>query len=263
MVQLYDYYPYGSELLDSQPTGASVPSEHSFTDKELDDDLGLYYFEARWYDSDIGRFSSQDPAQLDNRVFKLIQDPQSLNFYAYSRNNPMNLVDPDVEMANPIEAIRANLRLGVSIYYRQTGNYWTSVLFQHSLQNNPRGLHFDESTNLVSQIKASDEYQAQLSSITEQIGNGELADSFDIKFESGDLSTAIGKIQGTWEATQLENGQYEIGFDFLDQYNFEYNPDYESTALNTANNSANTLETFNVINEYTITASFEEQITTK
>jgi len=93
VTQLYDYYPYGSELLDSQPTGADAPSEHSFTDKELDEDLGLYYFEARWYDSSIGRFSSQDPAQLDGRVSKLIQDPQSLNFYAYSRNNPVNLVD--------------------------------------------------------------------------------------------------------------------------------------------------------------------------
>jgi len=97
VVQLYDYYPYGSELLNTRPTGADVPSEHSFTDKELDGDLGLYYFEARWYDSEIGRFSGQDPAQLDGRVFKLIQDPQSLNFYAYSRNNPIILVDRNGE----------------------------------------------------------------------------------------------------------------------------------------------------------------------
>ena len=61
VTQLYDYYPYGSELLNSRPTGADVPAEHSFTDKELDADLGLYYFEARWYDSEIGRFSGQDP----------------------------------------------------------------------------------------------------------------------------------------------------------------------------------------------------------
>jgi len=97
VVQLYDYYPYGSERLNSQPTGVSAPSEHSFTDKELDSDLGLYYFEARWYNSEIGRFASEDPAQLDNRVAKMLADPQSLNFYAYSRNNPVNLTDPSGE----------------------------------------------------------------------------------------------------------------------------------------------------------------------
>jgi RHS repeat-associated protein len=100
VVQLYDYYPYGSELMDSQPTGVSVPAEHSFTDKELDDALGLYYFEARWYDSEIGRFSSEDPAQYGD-LSKMIADPQSLNFYAYSRNNPVNLVDPSGKSANP------------------------------------------------------------------------------------------------------------------------------------------------------------------
>ena len=98
VMQLYDYYPYGSELLDSQPTGASAPSEHSFTDKELDDDLGLYYFEARWYDSSIGRFSSQDPAQW-TQVEKLLGDPQQLNFYSYSRNNPIVLTDPTGQSA--------------------------------------------------------------------------------------------------------------------------------------------------------------------
>ncbi|MFA4814792.1 MAG: RHS repeat-associated core domain-containing protein, partial [Candidatus Gracilibacteria bacterium] len=100
VVQLYDYYPYGSELLNTRPTGADVPSEHSFTDKELDGDLGLYYFEARWYDSEIGRFSGQDPMQYvydpkgKTGVTSLLSDPQSLNFYAYSRNNPLYYIDP-------------------------------------------------------------------------------------------------------------------------------------------------------------------------
>jgi RHS repeat-associated protein len=95
VTQIYDYYPYGSELTNTALS--TTDAKHSFTDKELDDTLGLYYFEARWYDADIGRFMSQDPAQLDDRVFKLITDPQSLNFYAYSRNNPVNLTDPSGE----------------------------------------------------------------------------------------------------------------------------------------------------------------------
>jgi RHS repeat-associated protein len=114
VTQLYDYYPYGSELQNTpldDGTG-EPPAEHSFTDKELDEDLGLYYFEARWYDSEIGRFSSQDPAQLDDlaeRKFTFtndmneflkknkIFDPQMLNFYSYSLNNPIVYIDPDGE----------------------------------------------------------------------------------------------------------------------------------------------------------------------
>ena len=124
VTQLYDYYPYGSELINSRPTGADVPSEHSFTDKELDTDLGLYYFEARWYDSEIGRFSGQDPAQLDNLVeshFTMTNDieeflaknkifePQMLNFYSYARNNPILYIDPDGE--NPLLGIAVRVAI--------------------------------------------------------------------------------------------------------------------------------------------------------
>lgn len=54
----------------------------SFTGKQLDPDTGLYYFNARWYDPELGRFISEDPARDD------------INWYAYCANNPMNFVDP-------------------------------------------------------------------------------------------------------------------------------------------------------------------------
>ena len=50
------------------------------TGKELDES-DLYYFGARYYDSNIGRFTSVDPVKEN--------EP-----YSYVRNNPMNLVDP-------------------------------------------------------------------------------------------------------------------------------------------------------------------------
>ncbi len=78
VTQIYDYYPYGSELSNTQLS--TTDAKHSFTDKELDDSLGLYYFEARWYDADIGRFTSQDP--LDGMS------------YTYGANNPLVMIDP-------------------------------------------------------------------------------------------------------------------------------------------------------------------------
>jgi len=64
----------------------------SFTGKELDSDL--YYFNARYYDSNLGKFTSVDPIK-DNPA------------YSYVSNNPMNYVDPTGKTKNAV--IVANL----------------------------------------------------------------------------------------------------------------------------------------------------------
>ena len=50
---------------------------------------GLYYYGARYDDPSIGRFITEDPAS------PILTDPQSLNRYAYARNNPLKYTDPD------------------------------------------------------------------------------------------------------------------------------------------------------------------------
>ncbi|NLG84206.1 MAG: hypothetical protein GX493_06290 [Firmicutes bacterium] len=37
-----------------------IENGHSFTGKDWDAEVGLYYFNARWYDSTSGRFISED-----------------------------------------------------------------------------------------------------------------------------------------------------------------------------------------------------------
>jgi RHS repeat-associated protein len=49
----------------------------------------LTYMNARWHDPETGIFLSVDP------VAASASDPQSLNGYAYARNNPVNLTDPN------------------------------------------------------------------------------------------------------------------------------------------------------------------------
>ena len=53
-----------------------------FTGKDYDEVTGLYYFNARWYDPRLGRFTSEDP----------IRD--GMNWHVYVRNNPLRYVDP-------------------------------------------------------------------------------------------------------------------------------------------------------------------------
>jgi RHS repeat-associated protein len=81
--------PAGSYIYDSfgnivQQTG-DVVNPYAYTSREIDTESGLYYYRARYYDPQVGRFISEDPIGFDS------EDP---NFYSYVRNNPANFTDP-------------------------------------------------------------------------------------------------------------------------------------------------------------------------
>jgi len=94
----YDYLPYGEEIPSTVGGrgnvggyGGADSSRHKFTQKERDSESGLDYFLARYYSSAQGRFTSTDPVIVTPERFR---DPQQFNLYAYTRNNPLRLVDP-------------------------------------------------------------------------------------------------------------------------------------------------------------------------
>jgi hypothetical protein len=58
---------------------------------------GLYYYRARWYDAQVGRFISEDPIGLAGGI----------NFYAYVANNPVNAIDPTGEVPILVPLIAA------------------------------------------------------------------------------------------------------------------------------------------------------------
>jgi RHS repeat-associated protein len=73
-----------------------VSSASHFTGKERDTESGNDYFEARYYSSAMGRFMSPDWSAKEEPVpYATMDDPQSLNLYAYVRNNPLTRVDAD------------------------------------------------------------------------------------------------------------------------------------------------------------------------
>jgi len=66
-----------------------------FTGKEHDSESGLDYFGARYYSGNQGRFQTPDWADTATTVpYASFGDPQSLNLYAYVRNNPTTMTDP-------------------------------------------------------------------------------------------------------------------------------------------------------------------------
>src|SRR5271157_2851660 len=71
-------------------------TEHHFTGKERDTESGNDYFFARYYASSMGRFLSPDwSAKTQPVPYAKLDDPQTLNLYAYVGNNPLNRVDKD------------------------------------------------------------------------------------------------------------------------------------------------------------------------
>ena len=81
-----DYFPFGeSRVEESSPQGLD---DHKYTGQEKDEEIGLYYYNARYYHSDLGRFVSADPVDGD------LTAPQSLNKHSYTVNNPIKYIDP-------------------------------------------------------------------------------------------------------------------------------------------------------------------------
>jgi len=74
------YDAFGSPSLTLLGTGNDL----LYTGREYDRETNLYYYRARYYDPEIGRFISEDPLGFKAGV----------NFYAYVGNNPVNFNDP-------------------------------------------------------------------------------------------------------------------------------------------------------------------------
>ena len=75
-----------------------------YTGKERDTQSGLDFFGARYYASSMGRFLSPDwSAKAEPVPYAKLDNPESLNLYAYVRNNPLSRVDPTghATCANP------------------------------------------------------------------------------------------------------------------------------------------------------------------
>jgi RHS repeat-associated protein len=85
LVQHYAYKPYGNERWKDNDAAFSVTNR--YTSQQIDEDTGLYYYGARYYDPQIGRFIQPDSIIPD-------ASSQGLNRYAYCYNNPLIFTDP-------------------------------------------------------------------------------------------------------------------------------------------------------------------------
>jgi RHS repeat-associated protein len=86
------YKPFGMGYATS---GAQL---FTFTGKQFQHSVNLYYLGYRYLDPKLGRFVQMDPLLNQNP-----RDPQTANRYAYAKNNPLRFSDPDGRMAFILE----------------------------------------------------------------------------------------------------------------------------------------------------------------
>ncbi|GAB4412279.1 MAG: hypothetical protein Kow00123_26110 [Anaerolineales bacterium] len=66
----------------------TTPTTYRFTGQREESKIGLYFYNARWYDPALGRFTQPDTLVPEPG------NPQALNRYAYTLNNPVRYTDP-------------------------------------------------------------------------------------------------------------------------------------------------------------------------
>ena len=84
VVERYDYDAFGA--LRNTPTG--LANDRRFTGEQHDAETAYTFLRARYYDPTLGRFISKDPLSGSKK------NPQTLNQYIYTTNNPVHKVDP-------------------------------------------------------------------------------------------------------------------------------------------------------------------------
>lgn len=100
------FYPYGSTRTESGTKQIS----NKYNDKELDSS-NLYYYGARYYDPGTAHFTKAD------NIVPNTFDPQSLNRYAYGRDNPTTMIDPTGETYEHSPYLQTNPFGGPNINY--------------------------------------------------------------------------------------------------------------------------------------------------
>jgi RHS repeat-associated protein len=102
--QFVVYLPFGEALIDSHANPDVMP--YKFNGKEKDEETGLYYYGARYYNGDDQVWMGVDP---------LWEEYPGISPYVYCANNPVNMNDPDGEF--PVWAIAgAVLDYGFQVY---------------------------------------------------------------------------------------------------------------------------------------------------
>ncbi len=215
------YEAFGS-VLSERGDSSFTPS---FTGKFFDKASGLYYFNARWYDSALGRFTSQDP----------IRD--GTNWWNYCNGNPVKYVDPDgrdieeVPVASFTVGICGVVRLSAGVAVDSKGNVaiygkieggvgaGADIGLEKSISTFSKGIKIlSKAIDSINYTEAGIEFLGNVISYPEDTGKGNLSAGLSFKGETikdWNKSPTVGAFFGGIERDKKGNVSPSIGIQVL------------------------------------------------
>ena len=141
-----DYKPFGEE----QSITSTIENNEKFAGKEKDKETGLYYFGARYLGPKTGRFVTVDPVGAVNPSASktnetLLLNPQKLNLYSYSLNNPYRYIDHDGREVTIIIQRDKYTKTSVTGTITATSDVTNSTFKGYTLENTHAGDNQDKS----------------------------------------------------------------------------------------------------------------------
>nr|WP_181042825.1 RHS repeat-associated core domain-containing protein [Apibacter adventoris] len=114
IVQQVEYVPFGEVLIEERNQSWNTP--YLFNGKELDEETGLYYYGARYYNPRESVWLSTDPLSGYNPILEDehyidgehnggVYNSFNLNTYGYTYQNPIRYIDPNGKQADVIYGI--------------------------------------------------------------------------------------------------------------------------------------------------------------
>ncbi len=192
--QHMEYLPFGETFIEER-TDAEYTS-YLYNGKELDEETGLYYYGARYYDPRISMWYGVDP---------LTEKYPGISSFAYVANNPIKLIDP-----NGMEIIE-----GGESKARESQAAARKKIASYSLKANKLRSNDNLTNSEQDQLK---EYENMIEILDNHINNLEdMINTKDMKFRYVEVNSDFERETGP----NRKDGVIEI------QYNSDYSQAHE------------------------------------
>jgi len=150
VTQHLEYVPFGEVFIDERRSASSWATPYLFSAKERDEETGLSYFGARYYDSKTSVWLSVDP---------LAEKYPNVSSYVYCVDNPLTYKDPDGRVIIPVHGTWSrtstwkNLSGIKNACFNLFGDKKLGVLFPWS-GGNYSGMRTEAATKLIKTVRA-------------------------------------------------------------------------------------------------------------
>ncbi len=219
----------------------------------FDEEIDLYYYRARYYDSELWRFISRDPIwQIDD-----------INLYAYVGNNPVMFIDPDWEAKVMIDKWFTWLTAWFTLAW-----FWLLWIIDEDMKYSSQflwnsliwatELKYYDGSDYVKKLKTTNDYKFLVNTITEEVkkGNGNYSSSSN----SSDQLTIFTLWKFDYEVISEKKESYtDINIKITDVYDFNKEP-YDGSFLNNYLNVMHKANKYNILTPINIEINTNERI---